>query len=168
MIGKLSREEIIHLLSKKPNRERIISFVFNQAKITLFEIGMNNAEIWEICACGSYFKPDPEGRWPRIVLPWYPEVFVPQTYRNKRHKFVYRASDFDATVLTNDKYGPKENFLTPIENKTNIKESLKNFTKKTGVELRLLIADGFYELGAEKAHEGVFGYEEYEVVYKHQ
>ncbi len=166
MTRQLTREEIIELLSDKSNRKKIIDFVFDTAQKTLYEIADNNPDVWVICASGSYTDPDPEGRWPRIVLPKYPHVFVPPIYTNKRGIIVYGASDFDVDVFTDNTYDSGTDFLRPFEKRDNVRESLKKFREKTGVIMSLKVIFGLFELGKERAYEITFGKEKYIPIYE--
>jgi len=166
MIAELKSEEITQLLNEKATREEIISFVVNEAQIVLFEIGTNTPEVWQICVCGSYINPDPKGRWPRIIVPQSPGVFAPQIYMNKRGSFVYGPSDFDVSILTDNSYGLLEDFLNPIEKRTDVKKLVEIFKKITGVRLSLSTVAGLYELGKENARKYVFGNENFRVFYE--
>jgi len=164
----MNHEKIIEFLNEKSVRETIISYVFNQAQLTLFEIGMNNPEIWEICGFGSYIRPDPNGRWSRITLPQYPNIFVPAIYVNKRNTFAYGPSDFDAVVLTDNSYSLIEDTLHPLEKRSKVIELSKGFKEKTGVELSLRVVSGLHTFNEEETHRQVFGFEKFEVMYKRE
>jgi len=122
---KLSKDEIESLL--RNNRNDIIDNVVREIKKTAKDIGESHYGIWLVNLEGSYLEPDPNGRWPRIVLPQYPDVYSPDVQFNRRGEYVYGASDIDIEVVLDRAFPPQ---VEPY-----VGTAIKRFEKSTGVRV---------------------------------
>lgn len=151
----VEKDMVKGVLSNPTTRAIVIDYVVDTFEEMAVEIGKKDESISCIAAMGSYIEPDLRGRWPRILLPWYPAIWVPRMDNNTYYRWRSLPSDFDAVIVycittlkSHDQDGKR------------LWDYITSFKKDTGVDVHLFSHDTNWSM------KEIFGDKKYRVFYK--